>query len=372
MSDLRIMMCGSADAERLTETFDRIVREMGCRPINYFDPSTFEFDDYGTSENNSRKAVTISDILVYIISDKIGHITWNVEFVEARRQGKPFILLCYKDILTVFYKTRNDYVFPKLEAKYSDRDKVTQLIMTLDNQGLIAIPYDYNSFGETLKGQIVRQFSSGVKALREGNKKQDLVNLIINNDFNALKNKLLRDEERTRLKEILNDIFQNKELRKRIIDFFIVHKGLSDDEIIDLITDTEQGIARKAIANLHRLVNKDSDIERIFDALVAAAEDDTDYGTERRAIKAMFEIDTLKAAEYLQKFFPAGDIGTPRRILEWLNDNFKVIEQYSTADYKKSSIQSIIDKSREFKKDKTLSDLYESLMGKINIYLDKE
>jgi|GEM_PF-1043441 len=364
MANLKVLLCGATDIKYYAKSFDRVIKEMGCDPAHFLN-ATAEKDNYSKWEDNSRVSVVNSDVIIYLIVEKYGEITWNTEFITAKANGKPFILLCAYDTYTAYYTLGRDYRFPELETDETQTDKIFKLIRSLDSQQVTIVPFDSDTFENILKKEIVLQFRKGLDLLAQSNKQSKLISIIKAKDFHASTYKILSEEERNLYIEIALDIFQNKEIRKRIIVFLAHNGGLDDKHVLALIYDAEQGVARKAVSLLSKLVKRDSDLDLIFENIIQVSNEDSDFGLERRAIKSMFEIDPIKATKYLKSFFPAGDIGTPRRILQWVDNNFNEISSHLTDQSSIDSLKAILELSKGFKKETSLSDLYESAMEKL-------
>lgn len=61
-----------------------------------------------SSEVNSRASVQDADICVFLIKKNYGTITWSVEFQEALRDGKPFIILCDQETLQEYFTLKKN------------------------------------------------------------------------------------------------------------------------------------------------------------------------------------------------------------------------------------------------------------------------
>lgn len=362
MANLRIMLCGASDLEDLPQLFSSVVKEMGCQPVNYFDPISYDYDEYGSPETNSANAVLNSDILVYVINKRIGEITWNTEFATAWTNRKPFLILCHEKTFVLYTRL-------KLEAienlDNTDTKESVRILKMLESAGAVPIPFDNNTFGHILRNEIVKKLYAGIKVLAANNKKEAFVNLLKKGSYKDLKEKLIVETEKSQLLNILNDPFESKEVRKRVITFFTHNKGLNDEQIISLIKDGEQGVSRKTVDELSKLITDQNNIEHIFEGILEAIDEHDDVGLIRRGIKSMLEISPLIAAQYLKKLFPATDIGTPKRILSWLNENYSFLAPYLEDQNVKSEIRSLADEASTFDKELTLKKMYEAFIKKL-------
>lgn len=123
------------------------------------------------------------------------------------------------------------------------------------------------------------------------------------------------------MKGILRDIFQPKELRKRVLESFICSDlKLTVEEVKDLFYDPEQGIVRKTISSLPLILVPGSNLEEVFESLLELCNTSDDVGIDRRAIIAMLKSDLRLAFAFLKQF-PMKDEGTPRRVISWLDKN---------------------------------------------------
>lgn len=108
---MRIMLCGAKDTEALLKIFRIAANEFNLEPLNYID-GTIHYHNYGFNrwEENSRLTVQSADILLFVIHERFGNITWEVEYEEAISNGKNFIVLCLQ---TTYTKYRNLRDFPR-------------------------------------------------------------------------------------------------------------------------------------------------------------------------------------------------------------------------------------------------------------------
>ena len=102
----------------------------------------------------------------------------------------------------------------------------------------------------------------------------------------------------------------------------MVSKSLNDDEIVELCLDSEQGISRKTIESLTRLVNTSSNLDFIFEEVIPSIANE-EVGVVRRAITSFFDLDLARSIQNFYHFLPANDVGTPKRIILELSNRFE-------------------------------------------------
>ena len=104
---MRIMLCGSADTKAVYNDFENVVVGFSAIPMSFLKGShTYENSLISSSEANSRASTHDADICVFVINQAYGTITWNVEFREALRSGKPFIILCEEETMNPYRAIR--------------------------------------------------------------------------------------------------------------------------------------------------------------------------------------------------------------------------------------------------------------------------
>ena len=262
---MNIMLCGASDMKVISGQFTDIVNKFGFSPLCFID-GTIHYNNYTTWQENSELSVQNADILVYVILERHGKLTWNTEFTTAKNLGKPFIIFCLEETYS-FYRglARNPDIHIE---KGSAVGRVINLLSQLDSEQRTIVPFEYKSFDELLHRQILLLLRQSIKSLQKENQKKVIINLIKANSIEVLKTSVNAEYDIVLLKEILFDIFENKELRKRVMDYFTHFKVLNDNEIIDLINDHEQGVRRKAVVELKNLLKENSNTSIIFNSVI--------------------------------------------------------------------------------------------------------
>src|SRR5690606_28553219 len=128
-----------------------------------------------------------------------------------------------------------------------------------------------------------------------------------------------------------------KEVRKRILEVFALQKSFSleEAEIISCLNDAEQGLQRKTIELLPELVDPHKhDLDKMFLALTDLFVNSDDVGIDRRVSVSMLDMDLGRAVKLLSEF-QLKDVGTPRRIIQWIEQNFN-------SDKMKTTIKNLV------------------------------
>jgi hypothetical protein len=328
------MLCGSTDIETLIPEFEKEISLFEATPLCFIN-GKFNTNNYLDWKENSVKTLQGANIVVFVLMHNYGKITWETEFKRAKEIGIPYVVLCYNDTFidhADFNNNRKE--FEKLDA---NKSKVFKLLnnFRISEKGSIET-FLMNDFGRKLRLRITDILRESTETQKEENAKVILLNLIRKRDRASLR-ALAKVSNKKYLKSILRDIFQPKEVRKRVLEVFSLNESLAlnEFEIIDYLNDPEQGIIRKTILLLPQLVRSGYRIEVLFDELIKLSNNNDDVGFDRRALISMLEIDILLAVKKLQ-VIKMDDVGTPRRIVNWLFENKeKVINLKFDSEFKK-------------------------------------
>jgi len=353
---IKIMLCGASDLKStILGFFQDVTGEIGLIPLNYLDGSIY-YTNYGHSPwvKNSKMNVQTADIIVFVIQEKYGRITWDIEFEEAYNTGKNFIFFCNQEIYSLYRSSQ------KHNISFSDDDKdltgIINGLKKLESQFQITIvPYAINSFRDILKIELLKLFNAALIELEKQNGKFKLMPVLMSSKFKESPQEYINERNETIVKSLLFDFFEKKEIRKKVMEYFFYSKSLSDDEIVELCLDSEQGVSRKAIENISELIGSNSDKNRIFEEVLQAISHSADVGMIRRAINSFINIDLYLSIKYYHYFFPTSDSSVPGRIVSRLYEHKNIIKQISSKDaFFKNKVIELLEMSNEFNKDKTL------------------
>jgi hypothetical protein len=284
---MKVMLCGASDLKTLLPMFEKVGNEMGFSPFNFLS-GNISYHNYGQNrwEDNSRTTVNGVDILVFVIFDRHGEITWKTEYNEAVTNGKNFIIMCLKDTYENYRYIKNKFLkFPN-ELPENDK-KIFEQIEFLESMHQITIVlFEVRDFEWKLKNQILTLLRHGLLLSEKSNQKSTFLPVLkaskYKNQIEKYNNPLYENIAR----EILFDIFEKKELRKRTLDYFTITKSLTDDEIIFLFSDIEDGICRKSILIFKDLLGKNNNVEDIISSAVEISSE-SDVGFIRRLTLAL-------------------------------------------------------------------------------------
>jgi len=318
---INVMLCGAGDLSELLPEFKAAAIEVGFNPLN-FTNGTILYHNYGINkwERNSRLTVKSSDVLVFVINERFGEITWNAELDEAIQNGKNFIVLC-RDITYTSYRFFKDKRF---EYPSNLDNNLRELYILIDriesvNQ-LSVIPFNIFDFKILVKEHLMKLFKYALTLVEKDNQKHNFIPILMSSKNNAQIHEHMDDRNERICKDILFDKFENIEMRKRALDYFTYSKSLSDEELTELCADMDEGLRRKVISLLIDLLSSDNKIEIIFENIIPNIANDDDVGVIRRAIKSFINIDIELSLRYFNLFFPAHDVGTPKRIIANLKE----------------------------------------------------
>lgn len=341
-----VLLCGAADIKTIVSSFKTTIASMGFDPKEFI-TGTSPANNFSNWGENSMEAVTRADIIVFVLISKAGDITWNVEYETAVRLGKPYILLCEEELASLYFTTREDPLV-KVTSKHKLHKAMKVLDLLIEQQrSIIRFSISDNNFSKVLLGRMTIELESAVKKLEEYYKNRGLLLLIRDKNYKQLMFNNLTNSQIQYFENVLMDVFEHKEIRKRIIYFFSIHKYLSDEQIIALIDDPEQGIAREVVDHLPALVSDKNNKEKIISALISTLDGSTESGTIRRAINSILNLDFKIGINYIDKI-PAYDIGTPRRILGWIDENFSSLSPYLLDNKLKEKTKNVVQSGKDF------------------------
>ncbi len=323
-----VMFCGAADTKSYLNVYFNVCRSLNLqKPVNFINGS-FHFNQFGgpnAYELNSERTIDASDILIFVIKEDYGTITWDVEFEYAVQQGKNFIILCHQQTYDRYKMSNPDQLI---------QDQLLSKIAYLEvhnryNQFSI-VGYEEEKLEEVLIDQISQLFSTALKTHEAFNRRQSFINKhLYGTNFKNYTPEDITDKNEKLLREILFDPFEIKEIRKRAMEFFTFRKSLTQEELNQLCRDPEQGVARKALSKLTELVDKEKiDIGEVYTEIIHTVLLDGEVGLVRRCIKSLADMGALFAVKYFPLFFPADDVGTPKRIVRVVQQHWEELQQH--------------------------------------------
>jgi len=363
------MLCGASDVEEMIlPAFNSVCRDMEFQALNFINGDIL-YHNYGVDnwERNSKLTVSDADLLVFVINTRFGKITWNIEFEEAIINGKNFIVLCNRKTY-LFYRqlVDNSISFESLDSNSNIAD-ICNLIQRLEIEHQVTIiSFDSEDFKITLKKQILILFKFGIRLIEKENKKSSFLPILLSSKFNDFPDRVINEQNDKMCKEILFDFFEKKEIRKKAMEYYFMSKTLNEEEIIELCLDAEQGISRKAIQNVNKLVTIRHNIDILFNEILPSIANE-EVGVVRRCIKSFLDLSVEKSIEHFHLFFPANDVGTPRRIVSGLFDKKEGIESLvKTKPELKEKLANILKLALDYSGNKTLWRLQaEELLNRI-------
>jgi hypothetical protein len=262
-------------------------------------------------------------VILFVIHERYGSITWEVEYKTAKQIGKPFLILCLDDTHNRYIK--NDKGLESLAPEDTSFKDILTLIQSLYVERRSPVPFSKNNFSLIFKKQLSLLLANAAEALQKENRKEILLNIVrLNKDY---KKQLAIPENKAYLMELLSDVFEKKEVRKQVLECFCENEylKLNEEFLQNLVYDPEQGVQRRTVQLLPRLFHEGINKDSFFDFLLKRTEEVDDSGFDRRLVVSLLEIDFEIACKKL-KAFPMSDIGIPRRIIGWFNDNYERVE----------------------------------------------
>ena len=139
---MKFMLCGASDTDDIKSSFDKVTREFGASSMSFLSVTHYHENALtSTSEANSIASIDDADICVFVINREYGHITWEVEFKHAIREGKPFIILCKGTTRDRYYTYKADGSCPKnFQELYNALYEIEEI------RHLNLVPFSYSDF----------------------------------------------------------------------------------------------------------------------------------------------------------------------------------------------------------------------------------
>lgn len=363
MKKLNILLCGASDIYHIKDFFDQVVGDFGCEPAHFFNSTTVH-SNHADWKQNSMKSVQLADIIIYVIMDKYGGITWETEYVAALMNGKPYSIFCIEHVANSAHSGTGKIIQEDATDDLAKNIRIMDMLTTTQKS---PISFTTGQFPNLLRRELSNYLFDGVKLLQQQNSTSNVMKFIEEGDWDKLHEVTPIELEKNYLKDALMDRKKGRNLRKGILEFYKIHKLLSDDELILLMNDSEQGVYRKVMEDLPKLISEASNLDKLFKGAIEVSQTNTDIGVVRRAIISILDIDALRAITHLMKLFPTHDIGVPKRILESVNGNFDTIKDDFLVPEKKESYINLAKKCLDFDPDSvTLNDLFRQFMEKVS------
>ena len=299
---MKIMLCGSADTRVVYNDFEDIVLGFSSMPISFLNGShTYENSLLSSSVANSRASIHDADICVFVINQAYGTITWNVEFREALRGGKPFIILCEKETMSAYR------AFRKHGGDSGTFKELYDLIEMIEQERELTIcEYNITEFRKELREQLGKIYELSVKTYTRV-KQREIAAYLLKSGAE------LSGRDIDDLKEILVDEYENKKTRKDILQRLSEYHCLDKDTVLDLIGSQEQGVSRLTVDNLDQLMRPAAYDLAFLKECVAAVNGHDDTGTERRLVSKILDIDVKNGVTALLEL-KIIEIGVKRRL----------------------------------------------------------
>ncbi|NTW55022.1 MAG: hypothetical protein HGB15_09775 [Chlorobaculum sp.] len=343
--------------------FEKVANEMGFTPFNYLSGNIY-YHNYGQNRwvDNSKSTVNDVDILVFVINESHGEITWKTEYNEAITTGKNFIVMCLRETYEHYRYIKNKFI--KIPDELPENDKLIfkQIDFLESMHQTTVVPFELRDFEWKLKEQILTLLRFGLSLSERNNKKSTFLPVLKSSIYKSQIDKYKNPLYESIAREILFDIFEAKELRKRTLDYFAITKSLTDDEIISLFSDVEDGICRKAMVVLGTLLGENHNVGAIFAAAIESSSEN-DVGFVRRLIASCFDISIPLSIRHLPGLFPCQDIGTPRRIINQISHRISEIRKLiSSSVLSKEEVINLINLCLNYKSEQGWKDLGNSII----------
>lgn len=306
------MLCGASDTDRVRAEFTEVVSGFGGEPLHYLSGDILHMNAAGSDwRMNSEMTVDAADLCVFVIVERFGEITWSTELKRARAAGKPFLLFCLHSTYTTYLGLRRHVPDPQHLRSDEERGLVALMNdLESDSRQETVIPFAYGSFGTMLRSHMASLFYLTLRAQQARNRRQAVAHMLE-------VSRQLRRADFELVVEIATDDLEEKALRKRALLALAAGPGLESDDVLDVLSASEQGVQRLAaerLADLYR--DRPADLE-FFGQCVQIANASDDVGTARRIVPALLDIDLAAGIEALASL-ALTEIGLRRRTVEQL------------------------------------------------------
>lgn len=304
---LQIMLCGAEDTRRVRDQFFEVVRDYGGDPWHYSEGGILHVNSMSSGwAKNSRLSVRSADLLVFVIVESYGTITWRSEFQQAMRDGKPFLVLSL-DSTYERYLTLIRHIADTAAIVDEGERSLVDLMRQLESEHeLTIVQFRDGHFGDVLRRQLAGLFSHSLRLVAERSVRSALLPL--------LRDPLKLSKADLRLAAVVAvDELEAKSMRKFAITALAVRGGTDEETVTALLASLEQGVQRLAIDRLESLYRQRPPDRDFLDQCVAIANNSDDVGIARRLVPALFRLD-VEGALYVLDGLDLGDVGTRRRV----------------------------------------------------------
>lgn len=300
----RAVLCGAGDTSLISDDFKKLVTAIGGDPWHY-QSGTISYLNHPHADfrRNSARTVAEADVLVFVILERFGEISWDTELREAVGRGKAILILCLQTTYQTFLEDR---------GRSSALDpRLFRLLQELEvNHSMTIVPFTQNTFLDVLRRQLSQLFRLSLLTLEERHRRGAMTSILRNPESASP-----HDLELMRL--IALDELEEKRLRKEAILGLASRDGVDDETLLELAGSLEQGVSRLAFAQLPRLIKTRPVSLSLLEELTELAGDSDDAGLPRRLVASLFSIDPEIAVTVLVGI-PSLEVGTRRRIAQLL------------------------------------------------------
>ena len=216
---MNIMLCGTAELKLLLNSFIKVCEEVNCNPICFLDGSIKHSNDQNWKKN-STESVAASDILVFVILEKYGEITWKTEYKQGLKLGKKIIIFCEEHIWTTYNTVGSNVV------ESNEHYLLFLWLRELINNQKTIIPFQNSTFEKLLKKQILDFFhdsaskfigrTSKIGGVKSKNARTDLKTLTTKLEGLSKEMAVLYDDIRNIAAQFAGD---SKEIYKQIENY---------------------------------------------------------------------------------------------------------------------------------------------------------
>lgn len=224
----RAMLCGAGDTSLISDDFKKLVTAMGGDPWHY-QSGTISYLNHPRADfrRNSARTVAEADVLVFVILERFGEISWDTELREAVGRGKAILILCLQTTYQTFLEDR---------GRSSALDpRLFRLLQELEvNHSMTIVPFTQNTFLGVLRRQLSQLFRLSLLTLEERHRRGAMTSILRNPESASP-----HDLELMRI--IALDELEEKRLRKEAILGLASRDGVDDETLLELAGSLEQG-----------------------------------------------------------------------------------------------------------------------------------
>jgi hypothetical protein len=303
---LKVMLCGASDMTEVSRQFTATTRDFGGEPLYYTDGRIEYLNSSNASwEKNSRSSVADVDLCVFVAIERYGEITWTTELREALVSGKPFLVLCVKSTHDKYYSFKKSLPDFSGIADPEER-KLLTLLDELQVNRISMVPFEYSDFGEVYRREASKLLLHGLRLLERRFQREALTRMLGDSAHLTL-------QDLAAAEEAALDELESLHIRKSAIRALAERGAASQETVVSLVGNAEQGIQRLTIQLLPQLYRTRPAENEFFADCVASANSSDDIGIIRRLIPSLLELD-ISAAIHAFEGLDLSEIGTRRRL----------------------------------------------------------